>query len=125
MAQRRVRIYAGRDNESSVIGFSASAADAPDHPDFRRFMATRGYQIYDVSSDQIPEESTSLRHMEVRPPLTDADIKEFGTLCVGGVVSGEWTEGIVDPYHDGTIVLDNRIIDPGMPLGGGTIITRA
>lgn len=113
MSARRIRIYKGLDAESLVIGWSASAFETPDDPKFADFMTTRGYQCRDI--EEYPG-SYSARHTEVRPPLSEIHIKEFGTLCVGGYLDGQRISGIVDPYHDGTNVLDNRKQMPQRPL---------
>jgi hypothetical protein len=121
MSMRRVRIYKGNDSDSNIIGFSGSASNAPDKPQFAHFMMRRGYQWEDTK--ERPEQSFSIRHIEVRTPLSEEHVKQLGTLCVGGFLDGERIEGIVDPYHDGTLVLDNRKILPDRPLGDGEVIS--
>ena len=99
MSIRRVRIYKGNAEETDVIGFSASAGGAPEDPLFSEFMASRGYDWQEAA--ERPEGSVSYRHIEVRPPLSDEHLKEFGKICVGRPVHNMSGSGIVDPYHDG------------------------
>jgi hypothetical protein len=122
MAIRRVRIYNGIAENSSVIGFSASAADTPAHPRFATFMALRGYSWKE--SIALPPGSVSYRHIEVRPPLSQEHIRELGILCVGGTVDNVVDYGIVDPYNDGVQVLDNRAILPDQSQGMGELIAH-
>jgi len=142
MSNRYVRVYKGPEGDADVIGFSASATDAPDNPAFSSFLQERGYTgrsltagwkdeddgsvrlAYDEPK-RIPSEGVSLRYVEVKPPMSDEHIQELGTLCVGGFLDGEKIEGIVDPYHNYTIVIDNRDVGPGGPYGGGKLIVES
>ncbi|MGD0283984.1 MAG: hypothetical protein ABSB12_00065 [Candidatus Saccharimonadales bacterium] len=120
MSVRRVRIYNGIAENSNVIGFSASAVDAPSNPRFASFMAERGYTWNEAIA--LPSGSVSCRHIEVRPPLSEKHIKELGILCVGGFIDDKLYYGIVDPYHDGVQVLDNRSKLPEQSQGLGELI---
>ena len=113
MANRYVRIYggAGEHEGTDIIGFSASASDTPDTDEFRLFMASRGYTANDVEA---PEGSMSLRHIEVRPPLTDEHLQEFGDLCLR----------IVDSGSNETIVYNNRGGMPAEPFAPAPVVAR-
>ena len=140
MAIRRVRIYNSPEGGADVIGFSASATDAPDNPAFNRFFESRGYEVNHLTAgwkeegdgirfaydepQKIPPEGVSLRYVEVRPPLSDEHIHDLGALCVGGFIDGEPVGAIVDPYHNFTFVIDNREISPDGPYGGGRLIAE-
>jgi len=121
MSFRRVRIYTGNPGESDVIGFSASASDAPDNPRFSEFMEQRDYMCTKIGR---LAGGVSYRYVEVRPPMSTQDIKDFGMLCVGSCIDGVYSEPIVDPYHDGTLVLDNRGDSSVRPYAGGILITE-
>lgn len=120
MSIRQIRIYKGKPEFSNLIGFSAGATSAPDHPRFAEFMAKRMYEWDQI--DARPDGSVSLRHVEVRPPLSQAHLQELGALCVGGPLDGEYLEGIINPYRERVVVLDNRLVLPDSRLGGGETI---
>lgn len=122
MSVRRVRIYSGSSEERDVLGFSHGALRAPDDSRFAEFMRTRGYSYREAA--RYPSESVSIRHIEVRPSLSEEHIKELGILCVGGELDGTFNFGIVDGYHDGVAVLDNRNVPPKQPLGEGIVVAR-
>lgn len=141
MAYRRVRIYTGNDKESDVVGFSLSAANAPDNPLFDQFLDERGYMREDIKGGweevedsggrwawalpgKVPEHGVSWRYVEIKPRLSEEHIIELGALCVGQTLDGERAEGIVDPYHDGILVYDNRLKKPDGPYGGGHLIAH-
>lgn len=118
MSVRRVRIYNGENRESNIIGFSASASDAPYDLRFIRFMEQRGYILSLLT--EWPVGVT----VEVRPPLSEEHTRELGILCVGGTLDGNKIIGIIDPYNDEVQVLDNRIVSPEQAHGLGQLIAR-
>jgi hypothetical protein len=122
MATRRVRVYDGQGEvPSTVLGFSAGAADAPDMPEFKKFTNERGYEVREVER---LAGGVSTRYVEVHPPMSDDHVQELGVLCVGGELNGEHRFGIVDGYHDGVAVHDNRIEMPAGPLDGAHVIAQ-
>lgn len=123
MANRRVRIYNGPDPEkSNLIGFSLSAADAPDKPAFAKFMTDRGYAWQQVETRL--EDGVSFRYVQVRPPLSREHTHELARLCVGGFVNGELVEPIINSSNNDTLVYDNRHIPVESPMGGGELILK-
>jgi len=109
MANRYVRIYEG--DGAHIVGFSASASNAPESTEFQLFMANRGYTIADVER---PAGSTSAAHVEVRPPMSDDHLKEFGELCLQ----------VIDPGSNETIVYDNRRSMPEAPYAAAPVLAR-
>jgi hypothetical protein len=132
MAIRRVRIYPGNESQSNIIGFSRGASDAVDNPRFAQFLNDKEYDWVEpielAENDtgwqyKAPEGSVSWRHVEVRPPLKEEHIKELGFLCVGGYTEdNRYIPGIVNPHHDGVMVLDNRHERPDRPMGTGRVV---
>lgn len=134
MSKRIARIYKSPIEGADVIGFSRSACDAMEDPRLREFLNERGYASifmpmrsksnrngvvwYWDEPDRLPEDGTSYGYVEVSPPLTEEHIQEFGKLCVGSVGQS----GIIDPYHDGTVVYDNREYCSGVEMGPGRLI---
>ena len=108
MAYRRIRIYEGIADDTSLIGASLSATDVFDDPAFYTFMANNGHTVTGVAADELPENSNynSWRYVEVRPPLSNETLGEFGKLCLD----------IVDGGNSGVAVIDNRASDLGAPL---------
>ncbi len=105
MGTRRVRIYSNMNTDTSVIGFSHSASDAPDNLLFVKFMQERNYRTREMELKEtlakLPT-ATTLRHIEVQPPLSEEHMQELGALCIGN----RFHDGIVDPSHDGLRVAE-------------------
>lgn len=100
-----VRIYQGHNPESNIVGFSLGVWNAPKEERFRTFMEDRGYSWN--WTDHRPKATASLDHIEVRPPLTDEHIQEFGALMMGGVVDGRYQLGMFQGFGD-VYATDNR-----------------
>lgn len=112
MANRRVRLYEGPGNESTIIGFSASAI--PKDPNsLQDFLSERGYETYEYNTHDSETSdrdratlrsvgSVSLRHVGVEPPLSHEHIREFA----------DWCADQIDPYHNSGYLVDNRKLSP-------------
>lgn len=122
MALQRVRIYEGQTPNSQLIGFSLNALGAIMEPAFEAFMAERNHDWRLVGDDEGPIDGVSQAYVEVRPPLSDQHIQEFGILCTGGVIDDRRVGPIIKPYHDGTHMYDNRLVLPATPLDAGGLI---
>ena len=152
MSVRIVRLYKGESGGGDVIGFSYSAYPEKPRIlekalgewgyQFRWVepMATpkdtEQSDWADIPADadpssRQPEGSCSYSHLEVRPPLAPEHTKRLGELCTGRnldgtppnmMVDGELVAPLIDDYHDGTRVIDNRQELPGERRVGGVLI---
>lgn len=120
---KTVRVYTGAEGEANVIGFDADVFYSSDDPRFDEFMAERGYKTQDIEPDKALG-SLSLRHIEIRPPLTEEHLKELARLCTGERVDGVWYPGIVNDYREPILVVDCRPEVPHFDTQYGTIIGR-
>ncbi len=110
---RRVRIFSGEvAEESMIIGWSASAAQAADSEEFKDFMTERGYRVSDLPPEARPEGSTYRRHVEIKPPLSSKDMQDLGQLCVGGFIDNQKVEALIDGHNNHVLVIDNTEILP-------------
>ncbi len=113
MAEKYVRIYAGSDPDSNVIGASMSTWAAILSPEIRGFFEREGYDTEPLPSrnnpnipwskadSRIPEESDLYWHMEVRPPLADDTVALFGRIL-------QQHSGIIEAHYNTIILQDNR-----------------
>ena len=119
MTNRYVHIYSGLRENTNIVGFSWSAANTPDSPEFQDFVQRHGYATCDLRHGQEPKEvpswSVSPRNVEFEPPLDIVDTRLLGALCVE----------LIDPGHDSVLVIDNRGQDEVEPFSSGTLIVRS
>ncbi len=141
MSYRRVRIYKSPEEGGDVIGFSKSASDVVDNPEFKQFFDTRRYSQENLQGNwkkfnaggvefvwdkpnKIPKHGVSERYVQLQPPLSEEHIQELGSLCLGGFIDGKHVIGIVDSGHDEVFVIDNRKVTPDGPYGHGIYVGR-
>lgn len=122
MANSRVRLYEGIDGDSTVIGLSSRATSALGSAMLERFFTEHGYThrslnprvrraswMYRIKAHRrVPEQSVSLAHIEVRPPLADEHIAAFCEVVTN--------PDVVDAGHNYAIVIDNREIPPATDI---------
>jgi hypothetical protein len=111
MSDKIVRIYSAenfKDKGVDVVGVSTSAAYMFEQPGFLAFMAKHEKDVHKIPRGFRLTSGISEDYRVVRPPLDDQQLQEFGQLCVGGWVDGEYREPLVDGGNDCVYVIDNR-----------------
>lgn len=100
MTPRIVRIYS-HENESNIIGFSASCSAIPEDVRFKKFMADRDYELVDPAVEK-PEGACSYRYASVKPPISSEHLRELGEFCLD----------FVRTFEHGIEVIDSRDASP-------------